>query len=60
MTTTVTRTFKSEFSSSARQDQGTTAVKHKNIEVRWMSRKDLADESALEFSRVFDFTGRVV
>ena len=25
-----------------------------------MSRKDLADESALEFSRVFDFSGRVV
>jgi NAD(P)-dependent dehydrogenase (short-subunit alcohol dehydrogenase family) len=25
-----------------------------------MSRKDLADESALQFSRVFDFSGRVV
>ena len=25
-----------------------------------MSRNDLADESALEFSRVFDFSGRVV
>ena len=25
-----------------------------------MSRKELADESALEFSRVFDFSGRVV
>src|SRR5208283_888179 len=25
-----------------------------------MSRKDLANESALEFSRVFDFSGRVV
>jgi NAD(P)-dependent dehydrogenase (short-subunit alcohol dehydrogenase family) len=25
-----------------------------------MSRKDLADDSALEFSRVFDFSGRVV
>src|ERR1700722_19188060 len=56
----MTRSFKSEFSSSARQDQAITAVKHENIEVRWMSRKDLADESALEFSRVFDFSGRVV
>ena len=25
-----------------------------------MSRKDSADESALEFARVFDFSGRVV
>jgi NAD(P)-dependent dehydrogenase (short-subunit alcohol dehydrogenase family) len=25
-----------------------------------MSRKDLADDSALEFSRVFEFSGRVV
>jgi NAD(P)-dependent dehydrogenase (short-subunit alcohol dehydrogenase family) len=25
-----------------------------------MSRNDLADESALEFSRVFDFSGKVV
>jgi NAD(P)-dependent dehydrogenase (short-subunit alcohol dehydrogenase family) len=31
-----------------------------NIEGASVSRKNLADESALEFSRVFDFSGRVV